>query len=50
MERYVTERRDDVSEPRELPAFVGIGHGPGDVANRAEEILEVELPTHLDPR
>jgi hypothetical protein len=49
MERYVAERRDDASTPRELPAFVGIGQGPGDVADRAEEILEAELPAHVDP-
>lgn len=40
MERYVTERR----QPRELPGFVGIGRGPGNVAERAAEILERELP------
>jgi hypothetical protein len=44
MERYVTERR----QPRELPGFVGIARGPGDVAERAEEILELELPAHLE--
>ncbi len=49
MERYVAERRDDASAPRDLPGFVGIGQGPGDVAARAEEILEAELPAHLDP-
>jgi hypothetical protein len=48
MERYVAARRED-EEPRALPGFVGIGQGPGDVAERAEEILEAELPEHLDP-
>jgi hypothetical protein len=42
MERYVTDQR----QPRELPGFVGIGRGPGDVAEHAEEILERELPAH----
>jgi len=44
MERYVTEQR----QPRALPGFVGIGHGPGDVAEHAEEILERELPAHVE--
>lgn len=43
MERYVATE----SKPRELPGFVGIGHGPGDVAERAEQILEKELPEHV---
>lgn len=49
MERYVADRR----QPRALPSFVGMGRGPGDVAERAEEILEQELPaavaTDTDP-
>lgn len=48
MERYVAARRDD-EEPRPLPGFVGVAQGPGDVAARAEEILEAELPQHLEP-
>lgn len=44
MERYVTDQR----QPRELPGFVGIGRGPGDVAEHAEQILERELPAHLE--
>lgn len=44
MERYVTDQR----QPRELPGFVGIGHGPGDVAENAEAILERELPAHVE--
>lgn len=44
MERYVAAE----SQPRELPGFIGIGHGPGDVADRAEEILERELPAHVE--
>lgn len=44
MERYVAERR----HPRELPGFVGMGRGPGDVAQHAEEILEAELPAHIE--
>lgn len=46
MERYVSSRREE-DGPRTLPAFVGIAHGPGDVASRAEEILHAELPNHL---
>jgi len=49
MERYVAARREDES-PRVLPGFVGLAQGPGDVAERAEEILEDELPAHLDER
>jgi hypothetical protein len=30
-----------------LPAFVGIGSGPGDVAERDEGILERELPSAI---
>jgi predicted transcriptional regulator len=43
MERYVAEER----QPRELPAFVGMGSGPGDVAAHDEEILEREWPAEL---
>jgi hypothetical protein len=43
MERYVAAQ----SQPRDLPGFVGIGRGPGDVAERAEEILEQELRSHV---
>lgn len=46
MEQYVAGRRQE-AQPRTLPGFVGIGQGPGDVAARAEEILEAELPAHL---
>ena len=42
MERYVAEQRP-AAEDR-LPAFVGIGQGPGGVAERDEEILRRELP------
>jgi hypothetical protein len=49
MERYVADER----KTRELPGFVGLGSGPGDVAERDEEILERELPSavsdHSDP-
>ena len=41
MERYVATEAGDVVA---LPAFVGIGEGPGDVAERDEEILRAELP------
>lgn len=44
MERYVAEE----SRPRGLPGFIGIGRGPGDVAEHAEEILERELPAHVE--
>ncbi len=44
MERYVAVE----SQPRDLPGFVGIGRGPGDIAERAEEILERELPAHVE--
>jgi hypothetical protein len=43
MERYVADER----KPRPLPAFVGMGSGPGDVAGRDEEILERELPSAI---
>lgn len=36
LDAYVTERR---GAERSLPGFVGIAHGPGDVAQRVEEIL-----------
>lgn len=45
LERYVTDARE--SERGRLPAFVGIGQGPGDVADRDEEILRRELPAKL---
>ena len=41
MERYVMDER----KTRELPGFVGLGSGPGDVAERDEQILEHELPS-----
>lgn len=40
MEGYVAEHQPG---SRRLPAFVGIGAGPGDVAEHAEEILEREF-------
>ena len=43
MERYVASER----QPHTLPAFVGIGRGPGEVAMRDEEILERELPASV---
>jgi len=45
MQRYVAAQ----SQPRDLPGFVGIARGPGDIAERAEEILEQELPWHGAP-
>jgi hypothetical protein len=42
MERYVAEAGEGTT--RELPSFVGIGSGPGDVAAHDEEILRSELP------
>ena len=42
MEHYLAQRPGPEAQ---LPAFVGIGSGPGDVANRDEEILAVELPS-----
>lgn len=41
MERYVADERTGGEE--RLPAFVGIGQGPGGVAERDEEILRREL-------
>jgi hypothetical protein len=41
MERYVMDER----KTRELPGFIGLGSGPGDVAERDEQILEHELPS-----
>jgi hypothetical protein len=48
LERYVTDARGD--EEHQLPAFVGIGEGPGDVAARDEEILKRELPQQVRDR
>lgn len=50
LERYVAEERGDAN--RALPAFVGLAEGPGDVAERDEEILRDELPdeTHRELR
>jgi len=42
MEEYVA--RAGEAQERPLPDFVGIGHGPGDVASRDESILREELP------
>lgn len=39
LQGYVDGRRD---AERTLPGFVGIGHGPGDVAERAEDLLADE--------
>jgi hypothetical protein len=45
LERYVTEQGE---EPSTLPGFVGLGHGPGDVAKHADEHAATELPAQLD--
>jgi predicted transcriptional regulator len=45
MERYVAE----AAEHAELPSFVGIGAGPGNVAERDEEILRDEWEIALRP-
>jgi hypothetical protein len=45
MDRYVAEAREGDTTP--LPAFVGIGQGPGGVAQRDEKILRQELPASL---
>ncbi len=42
MERYVADAAEETD--RELPSFVGIISGPGNVAGRDEEILRAELP------
>lgn len=39
LQEYVAAREPAV---RDLPGFVGIGRGPGDVADRVEEILAGE--------
>jgi metal-responsive CopG/Arc/MetJ family transcriptional regulator len=39
LQAYVDSRRD---AERSLPGFVGLGHGPGDVADRVEELLADE--------
>jgi hypothetical protein len=41
LDAYVRDRRD---AERSLPGFVGLGHGPGDVAERVEELLAGERP------
>ncbi|HEU5325092.1 MAG TPA: CopG family transcriptional regulator [Candidatus Limnocylindria bacterium] len=40
LEAYVAEQTDG---ERQLPGFVGIGRGPGDVAERIEELLPADL-------
>ncbi|HLE58693.1 MAG TPA: ribbon-helix-helix protein, CopG family [Candidatus Limnocylindria bacterium] len=45
MERYVAEQRGLATE--RLPAFIGIGTGPGGVSRRDEEILRREMPSTL---
>jgi hypothetical protein len=40
LEAYVAEEGAGM---RELPGFVGIGRGPGDVAERVEELLAGDL-------
>lgn len=40
LEAFIAEQADG---QRELPGFVGIGRGPGDVAERIEELLTVDL-------
>lgn len=46
LDAYVAQRRD---AERSLPGFVGMGHGPGDVADRAEEILADEARPATGP-
>ncbi|MCA1570106.1 MAG: class I SAM-dependent methyltransferase [Chloroflexi bacterium] len=46
----VGRRPADENQPRELPGFIGLGRGPGDVAERAEEILERERPAAIAPQ
>ena len=45
LEKYVTNAR--LMEGTTLPAFVGIGEGPGDIASNDEAILQAELPKTL---
>ena len=45
LEKYVSNAR--LMEGTTLPAFVGIGEGPGDVAENDEAILRTELPKVL---
>jgi hypothetical protein len=45
LEKYVTDAR--LMQGTTLPAFVGLGEGPGDVAERDESILSTELPKAL---
>ena len=45
LEKYVSNAR--LMEGTTLPAFVGIGDGPGDVAENDEAILRTELPKVL---
>ena len=47
MERYVTER-EEATEPRPLPDWVGMLEGPGDdLASRSEDILDNEYGRFL---
>jgi hypothetical protein len=45
LERYVTDAR--LMQGTTLPEFVGMGNGPGDVAEQDEAILMAELPKAL---
>ena len=45
LEKYVSNAR--LMEGTTLPAFVGIGEGPGDVAENDEVIIRTELPKVL---
>lgn len=45
LERYITNAR--LMEGTTLPAFVGMGEGPGGIAGNDEAILQAELPKVL---
>ncbi len=46
LEAYVAEQG---AGERQLPGFIGIGRGPGDVAERAEELLAGDLHDDSSP-
>lgn len=46
LDAYVADR---VGAERNLPGFVGIARGPGDVAGRVEEILAAEGEPTAEP-
>lgn len=46
LDAYVADR---VGAERNLPGFVGIARGPGDVAGRVEEILAAEGEPAAEP-